>query len=74
LAKTCTIDRLIQTTRNLWRESGSESSAGSASSPLVLPHQSTAACGLQSANEFTDWSLTHDDIDGDFDDTRMAAA
>jgi hypothetical protein len=77
MAKTCSIDRLIQTTRQQWAadefNSHELSALGSASQPLIIEMHSTALCGLQSVNDFTgmgDWIAG----DNNTDDTLMAAA
>jgi hypothetical protein len=76
MAKACSIDRLISTTRQQWVATslGSESvGAGSATQPLIVALHSAALCGLQSAHEFTgmgDWRAG----DNNTDDTHLAAA
>jgi hypothetical protein len=76
MTKTCSIDRLIQTTRQQWdfaETRGVLNALGSAMRPLIVSKHSTAACGLQSAHDFTgmgDWSASDDNSD----DTLLAAA
>jgi hypothetical protein len=74
--KSCSIDKLIATTRSSWRDSGHDSSdvihdgPGSAEQPLILSNETSSVGGLQSVHEFSSWSLGDDDSG----DTRMAAA
>jgi hypothetical protein len=74
--KSCSIDKLIATTRSSWRDSGRQKSdavhvgPGSAEQPLILTKESSAVGGLQSAHEFSSWRFGDDDSG----DTRMAAA
>jgi hypothetical protein len=76
MTKTCSIDRLIQTTRQQWdfaETRGVLNALGSAMRPLIVSKHSTAACGLQSAHDFTDmgdWGASDDNTD----DTLLAAA
>jgi hypothetical protein len=76
MTKTCSIDRLIQTTRQQWESAEAHvvlNALGSAMRPLTIPKHSTAACGLQSAHDFTgmgNWSTSDDNTD----DTLLAAA
>ncbi len=76
MTKTCSIDRLIQTTRQQWdfaETRGVLNALGSATRPLIVSKHSTAACGLQSVHDFTgmgDWGASDDNTD----DTLLAAA
>jgi hypothetical protein len=80
MAKTCSIDRLIQTTRKQWAQialdgdRNLESTAlGSAAKPLIVSLHTVALCGLQSAHDFTgmgEWRVNDDNTD----DTVLAAA
>jgi hypothetical protein len=76
MAQNCSIDRLIQTTRQQWvvTDSSAESiTLGSATQPLIVSLHSVTLCGLQSAHDFTgmgDWRASDDNSD----DTFMAAA
>jgi hypothetical protein len=76
MAKSFSIDRLIQTTRQQWKASDSSADSitlGSATQPLIVSLHSAALCGLQSGHDFTgmgDWRTSDDNSD----DTLMAAA
>jgi hypothetical protein len=76
MAKTFSIDRLIQTTRRQWEHAGSNAESktlGSATQPLIVSLHSVGLCGLQSAHEFTgmgEWRANDDNTD----DTLLAAA
>jgi hypothetical protein len=80
MANTCSIDRLIQTTRKQWEEIAlngdiklESRTRGSASEPLIVSLHTVALCGLQSAHDFTgmgEWRANDDNSD----DTVLAAA
>jgi hypothetical protein len=84
MAKTCSIDRLIQITRQQWKQTTFENEPhsesmvhGSATKPLIVSVQSIAMCGLQSAHDFTGmgaWRINDNNSDDNSDDTVMAAA